>query len=66
MYNYHSNSSSCSCPYCEKELKNGCMSPKFCNPCVVVKNKNIEICSLCGAQYSSEYDKCPSCSVMSN
>jgi hypothetical protein len=65
MCNCYHSSGSCSCPHCEDELKNGCMSPKFCKPCLV-KNKNIEVCSLCGAQYSSEYDKCPSCSVMSN
>jgi hypothetical protein len=55
-----SNSSGCSCPHCEDELKNGCMSPTFCKPCGS-KNKNIKVCSVCGAQYSLEYEKCPAC-----
>jgi hypothetical protein len=61
MGNCYSNARDCSCPYCQEELKKGCMSPKFCKPCGV-KNKNIKVCSVCGAQYSLEYRKCPACS----
>ncbi|MDR2860328.1 MAG: hypothetical protein LBV66_00655 [Elusimicrobiota bacterium] len=51
----------CECPYCETELKNGCLNPKFCKPCSIHVDKNIKVCAECGSQYSAEYDTCPSC-----
>jgi hypothetical protein len=61
MYNCRSNSSSCSCPHCKEELKNGCMSPKFCKLCET--KKHVRVCAVCGAEYALEYEKCPSCSI---
>jgi hypothetical protein len=53
----------CSCPHCETELKSGCMSPKFCKPCCVKEKSKAKVCPVCKAEYASEYDGCPSCSV---
>jgi hypothetical protein len=51
---------SCSCPHCVTELKKGCFSPCFCKPCGII-NEKIKICARCKAQYSAEYEECPSC-----
>jgi hypothetical protein len=57
---------SCSCPHCETELKNSCMSPKFCKPCCSKENNSVKVCSACKSEYSSEYDECPSCAANKN
>ncbi|MDR1260077.1 MAG: hypothetical protein LBJ68_01720 [Endomicrobium sp.] len=50
----------CLCPHCEIELKKNCSNSEFCKPCFINKYK---ICHVCGAEYLSEYDKCPACTV---
>ncbi|MDR1122825.1 MAG: hypothetical protein LBL02_02230 [Endomicrobium sp.] len=62
-YNFHSCFSGCLCPHCEDELKNSHMRPTFCKPCEL-KAKNIKVCSVCQAEYSLEYEKCPACFVI--
>jgi hypothetical protein len=34
---------SCSCPHCELELKNGCMSPTFCSPCGITAKNDMKV-----------------------
>jgi hypothetical protein len=51
----------CLCPYCQTELKKGCLSPKFCKPCSTKKSENIKICDVCKSEYSNEYEDCPMC-----
>ncbi|MDR1926136.1 MAG: hypothetical protein LBQ13_00370 [Endomicrobium sp.] len=45
---------SCLCPHCELELKNGCMSPKFCRPCGINAKKDMKV-----SEYAPKYDKVP-------
>jgi len=54
-------SQKCSCGFCDKELKNGCMEPDFCKPCGVQKDKKTKICPICKSQYLAEYKECPAC-----
>jgi hypothetical protein len=56
----------CSCPFCQTELKNGCLSPEFCKPCCVTKNSSIEVCDVCESEYSNEYKQCPICQAEQN
>jgi len=59
----------CSCGFCDKELKNGCMSPEFCKPCSSTQkreaglNENVKICPLCKSEYLAEYEECPNCTI---
>ena len=51
----------CSCPYCQMEFKNGCLSSEFCKSCYIIKNSTIKVCDVCESEYSNEYEKCPMC-----
>jgi hypothetical protein len=48
----------CHCPFCEEELKKGCVEPPFCRTCdqVVV----IE-CASCGKRVNGKSAVCPEC-----
>jgi hypothetical protein len=58
--------SECSCAFCDKELKKGCMSPDFCRACrSAPKDKNSKICPSCKSEYLAEYKECPNCKTAS-
>lgn len=51
------NNKKCKCGFCESELQNSCLEPKFCSPCTVEFVK----CDKCELMYEKHLEKCPQC-----
>jgi hypothetical protein len=51
----------CSCPFCDDKSKASCSNSPCRAPRLSDIDKNVKVCDKCGAHYSAEYKKCPSC-----